>query len=127
MRVMARHAFTLIELLVVIAIIAVLIALLVPAVQKVRAAADRSTCQNNIKQLILAAHSYHEANRYLPISTSPWVEGGKPPRTGRGWLLEILPYIEQKQLYADFEPSKKGDMLSGGGLSLCQTQMKTQV
>lgn len=120
-----RRGFTLIELLVVIAIIAILIALLVPAVQKVRQAAARTQCQNNLKQLGVAIHNYHDANKHLPISVSPWNEGGPAPRTGRGWILESLPYFEQEALYREFEPSRVGDMFAGQGLMNCQPQMKT--
>jgi len=88
-----RGAFTLIELLVVIAIIAILIALLVPAVQKVRAAAARTQCINNLKNIGLATHSYHDANKALPtggITTGGW---------GTNWRVLILPQIEQGPLY----------------------------
>jgi prepilin-type N-terminal cleavage/methylation domain-containing protein/prepilin-type processing-associated H-X9-DG protein len=92
-----RRAFTLIELLVVIAIIAILIALLVPAVQKVRAAAARAQCVNNMKQIGIAMHSYHGAKKTLPSGANPiqnsfWYWS---------WMSSILPYIDQAPLSAE--------------------------
>src|SRR5688500_743393 len=126
-----RPGFTLIELLVVIAIIAVLIGLLLPAVQKVREAAARAKCQNHLKQIALACHGYHDARGHLPTSHGPWDEPLVPqaPHTGRGWILEALPYLEQSSLHRDLEPTRVGDMHLGQGLRTPATRplMATRV
>jgi len=93
-----RNGFTLIELLVVIAIISVLLGLLLPAVQKARESANRISCANNLKQLGLAMHQYHNVMERLP-----------PTRLGQGyatWAVLILPYIEQDNLYRQWDLTK---------------------
>ena len=101
----AARGFTLIELLVVIAIIAILIALLLPAVQQAREAARRTQCRNNLKQLGLALHNYHDVHRSFP---SGWicVDGGQHSAhdglNGAGWGAMILPYMDQSPLYETF-------------------------
>ena len=104
-----RRAFTLIELLVVIAIIGVLVGLLLPAVQKVREAANRMSCLNNLKQMALALHSYHDNYSSFPPGTlhlCPFTGsqyGGEPALTT--WGIELLPYIEQGSLYQQYDKS----------------------
>ena len=102
MRRFPRQAFTLIELLVVIAIIGILLSLLLPAVQKIREAAARLQCQNNLKQMGLALHNYHDSNQGLPpgyVAWNSYADGATDTTPGWAWSALILPYLEQEPLY----------------------------
>jgi prepilin-type N-terminal cleavage/methylation domain-containing protein len=115
-----RDAFTLIELLVVIAIIAVLIGLLVPAVQQVREAANRTQCQSNLKQIGIAIHNHHDVNKRLP---SGYVE--LVPLTDRAiWITQILPYVEQGNLYQTYNPNQS---VGGGAANFQLNQAQIQL
>ena len=104
-----QSGFTLIELLVVIGIIALLIGLLLPAVQKVRGAADRIKCANNLKQIGLALHNYHDTCESLPPALDCNTDGATIQRYwGLSWMVRILPYIEQDNLWRQAETMEDG-------------------
>jgi prepilin-type N-terminal cleavage/methylation domain-containing protein/prepilin-type processing-associated H-X9-DG protein len=111
-----RPGFTLIELLVVIAIIAVLVGMLLPAVQKVREAANRATCQNNLKQVALALHGFHDAHQQFPATfyggyaNTPPAGGYKSTSMCWSFLAQVLPHLEQENLY---KACRVGDALTG--------------
>ena len=112
--------FTLIELLVVIAIIAILIALLVPAVQKVREAAARTQCINNLKNIGLAMHGFHDGNKRLPPGcandVAPFGNGGAG--WGSSWMVYILPNIEQGALYQQWQFNNSSGYTNGANMTL---------
>ncbi len=101
-----RPGFTLIELLVVIAIIAVLIALLLPAVQQAREAARRTQCKNQIKQIGLALHNYHDTSNIFPISYQSNGGWNETSSKSMSWLVGILPFIDQANLFNSADPNQ---------------------
>ncbi len=103
-----RPGFTLIELLVVIAIISILVALLLPAVQKSRAAARRTQCSNNLRQIGLALHNYHDPNNAFPPGTvEAGLRGTAPTELAWAWGVAILPYLEASPLYRELNPKEQ--------------------
>jgi prepilin-type N-terminal cleavage/methylation domain-containing protein/prepilin-type processing-associated H-X9-DG protein len=95
-------AFTLVELLIVVALLGVLVGLLVPAMQKAREAANRNTCQNNLRQIAAALHNYHDEQGAFPagyIASGPYVDGATDTSPGWGWGAMILPYVELGRVY----------------------------
>jgi prepilin-type N-terminal cleavage/methylation domain-containing protein/prepilin-type processing-associated H-X9-DG protein len=128
-----RRGFTLIELLVVIAIIAILIALLVPAVQKVRAAAARIQCSNNLKQIVLATHNVHGVYKVLPPAGAPdgWtaLTLAAPVYNGAPWTFFafLLPYIDQQPLYDSLATGDIPNVGSRYGPGYCGGQYMTPI
>jgi prepilin-type N-terminal cleavage/methylation domain-containing protein/prepilin-type processing-associated H-X9-DG protein len=130
-----RVGFTLIELLVVIAIIAVLVALLLPAVQQAREAARRSACKNNLKQIALAFHNYHESSNAFPFACNAGDDPGIPVSGGvtgfeqaLNWRFDILPHIDQSPLFAQMSQYSRLDIGNPGvWITGAAVQYQTQV
>ena len=122
----SRTAFTLIEILVVMPIIAVLVSLLLPAVQMARESAARTQVQNNLRQIGIACHQYHDTNKTLPpgyTASGPWVDGATDTTPGWGWGTYLLPFLDQGNLYNSLDLTQPVESQTGirsaSGSSLC--------
>jgi len=119
-----RGGFTLVEILVVIAIIGILVALLLPAVQAAREAGRRTHCLNNLKQLGLAMHNYHDVNRMLPYSNSNqggYDNWGQSGDMNRSWTVALLPFMEARTLWDQMDQRKDG--LASPNLAIIQQNL----
>jgi prepilin-type N-terminal cleavage/methylation domain-containing protein/prepilin-type processing-associated H-X9-DG protein len=125
------RAFTVLELMVVIAIVGILIALLLPAIQFARESARRFKCANNLRQLSVAVHMYSDTHRVLPINVGPWSgqPGAQPQLSGKGWIVGVLPQLDEPALFDAFVTGLNGDFISGSGLKhpTCREAMKTRL
>jgi prepilin-type N-terminal cleavage/methylation domain-containing protein/prepilin-type processing-associated H-X9-DG protein len=110
----SRFAFTLVELLVVIGIIGVLVSLLLPAIQMAREAARRTSCTNNLRQLAIAAHNYHDARNQFPAASHQAVDVGGVPTGGTTVWVELLPYFEQRNLLEKWDYLDNRNNVAGG-------------
>jgi prepilin-type N-terminal cleavage/methylation domain-containing protein len=117
-RISLRRGFTLVELLVVIAIIGILVGMLLPAIQQVREAARRASCQNNLKQMILACHNFETANNRFPcgVGLIPLPMGKLSVESG-SWLSSILPQMELQNLADEIGREMSGILNDGGALN----------
>jgi len=105
----ARAAFTLVELLVVIAIIGILVSLLLPAIQAAREAARRTQCKNNLRQIGVAMHTYHDAQKKFPMGGLEWRPFGNTTKRQLAWSLFLLPYVEEANLFKSIDATKAFD------------------
>lgn len=126
-----KKGVSLVELLTVVSLVGVLMGLILPAVQNARESARRTNCANNLRQIGLAIHGYHSSFRKMPISIGPWREGPRPARerNGKGWVVSVLPQLEQIALYNEFASTFSGDFFTGGGIRSAEGMrlMRTQL